>query len=143
MAPPSSRSPRWSAPLTTTLTLVVVMVVGCSPGAASTTGCEAFQAWQDRGFPNDLAAPTNGPRYLTFLATVADDAPLAADDADVVLRAAQDIHGAWVAAGGPDGPEGETARAAARQELLWTAEVEAAAARIRDYGAETCGVVAP
>lgn len=139
--PPSSRSPRWSAPLT--LALVVVALVGCSPGAASTTGCEAFQAWQDRGFPRDLASATNGPRYLTFLARVADEAPVAADDAEVVLTAAEDIHGAWVAAGGPDGPEGETARAAAHQQQLWTAEVEAAAARIRDYGAETCGVVAP
>lgn len=122
---------------------MLMLLVGCAPGAASTTGCEAFQAWEQRGFPRDLASPTNGPRYLTFLATVVDEAPLAADDAELVLVAAQEIHDAWLAAGGPDGPETETARAAAREQVLWTEEVAAAAARIRDYGAETCGIVAP
>lgn len=128
--------------VTTALALIVLALAGCAPGAASTTGCPAFQAWEDRGFPRDLSSATNGPRYLTFLAAVADEAPVAADDAEVVLRAAQDVHDAWVAVGGPNGPEAEVARAATLQEQLWTVEVEAAAARIRDYGAETCGVVA-
>lgn len=126
-----------------TTVLVAAVLVGCSPGAASTTGCPAFQAWQDRGFPTDLTSPTNGPRYLTFLATVADEAPPVADDAEVVLRAAQTIHDAWVAAGGPDGPGGETERARGLTRELWTPEVDAAAARVGGYGAETCGVTAP
>lgn len=131
-----------SATVVTTV-LVAALLVGCAPGAASTTGCPAFQAWEDRDFPTDLTSPTNGPRYLTFLATVADEAPPVADDAEVVLRAAQAIHDAWVAAGGPDGPGGETERATTLTRELWTPEVEAAAARVRDYGAETCGVTAP
>ncbi len=129
--------------MVSTALLVAATIVGCAPGAASTTGCPAFQAWEARDFPTDLASPTNGPRYLTFLATVADEAPQAADDAEVVLRAAQTIHDAWVAAGGPDGPAAETARAAALAQELWTPEVAAAAERIGAYGAETCGVVAP
>lgn len=126
-----------------TTLLVAAAMVGCAPGAASTTGCPAFQAWEARGFPTELTSPTNGPRYLTFLATVADDAPEVADDAEVVLQAAQTIHDAWGAAGGPDGPAAEAARAAALAQELWTPEVGAAAERIGAYGAETCGVVAP
>lgn len=140
MRPTETRPPRAAVPIALAL---LVVLAGCAPGAASTTGCEAFQAWEQRGFPSDLSSPTNGPRYLTFLATVVDEAPLAADDAEVVLRAGQQVHDAWVAAGGRDGPQAETARAAARAEELWTPEVEAAAARVRAYGAETCGVVAP
>lgn len=129
--------------LGTTIVALVVGLAGCTAGAASTTGCQAFQGWESRGFPSDPSSPTNGPRYLTFLATVVDEAPLAADDAEVVLQAAQQIHDTWVAAGGTDGPEGEVARAEARAEQLWTPEVEAASDRVRAYGAETCGVVAP
>lgn len=129
--------------MTATVALALVGLAGCAPGAASTTGCQAFQAWEERGFPRDLSSASNGPRYLTFLALLADEAPLVADDAEVVLQAAQQVHDAWLAAGGPDGPAGETARAAAREQELWTDEVEAAAVRIRAYGDETCGVVAP
>lgn len=144
MAPMTARPLRMDLPATVvTAMLVAAMLVGCAPGTASTTGCPAFQAWEDRGFPSDLTSPTNGPRYLTFLATVADQARPVADDAEVVLQTAQTIHDAWVAAGGPDGPDAETARAAALAQELWAPEVEAAAERIGTYGAETCGVVAP
>lgn len=116
---------------------------GCVRAAALTNGCDAFEAWAADGAPRDLASPHEGPRYLALLATVQDTAPAVEADARTTLAAAQQVHDAWTAAGGPDGPGDQVERAEAVVDRVWTDEVSAAAADVLAYGVTTCGIEVP
>lgn len=125
------------------LLLALLLPAGCVQGAASTTGCPAFQAWEAEGFPDDLASADAGPRYLRFLAETQDQARPVADDAGIVLEMAQRVHDTWAAAGGAQGPADRTVHAAELMRELDTPEVQAALDRLAAYGEETCGVTLP
>lgn len=125
------------------LLLVVLSLGGCVRAAALTNGCDAYESWADDGFPHDLSSEVAGPRYLEFLARVDDTAPPVHDEARTVLEAAQRIHDAWRAAGGPHGPADQVQQAAALADELRSPAVLDAAAAVRAYGETTCGIVFP
>lgn len=125
------------------LLLALLLPAGCVQGAASTTGCPAFHAWEAEGFPDDLTSADAGPRYLRFLAAVQDDARAVADDAGTVLEVAQRVHDTWAAAGGTEGPVDRTRHAAELTRELEGPEVQAALDRVAAYGEATCGVSIP
>lgn len=125
------------------LLLATLALGGCVRAAALTNGCDAYEAWAQDGFPEDLTSEFAGPRYLGFLARVDDTAPPVHDEARTVLEAAQRIHDAWLAAGGPDGPADQVAHATSLAEELRTPAVLDAMAEIRAYGESTCGITFP
>lgn len=115
--------------------VVASLLLGaCSGGASEAVACDAFQEWEQAGFPGDLLSPDQGPAYLAFLAAVAASRAPVADDASTVHEAAAEMHRIMMES--PEPSDGQLEQLGD----LNSPDVLAAFQRVTEYGGQSCGV---